>query len=174
MKYRGRWFHGAQRGTGGPTGIIAEFVIPPASEVIHPPDGCVLEKTRADPGLWRAGMDRPTTPDGHRPSIFFRNRCSYSNSPQPKLIKKRIYIFPSIPPAFIRDGSMEITVTKRVTGQHTEKLHLPEDSTITDLIDRAGLFVDITLAVRDERMVPCDAKLKDGDHVTLINVASGG
>jgi len=69
---------------------------------------------------------------------------------------------------------MEITVTKRITGQHTEKLDLPEDSTITDLIDRAGLFVDITLAVRNEKMVPCDEKLNDGDHITLINVASGG
>jgi len=119
---------------------------------------------------------------GHRPSLFLKTeycKCKESNpissnSPQPKLIKKRIYTFPPFSPTFKRDGSMEITVTKRVTGQYTEKLDLPEDSTITDLIDRAGLFVDITLAVRDEKMIPCDTTLKDGDHITLINVASGG
>jgi len=69
---------------------------------------------------------------------------------------------------------MNITVTKRTATQETFTMDLREGSTVMDLIERAGMFVDVTLTIRDEAIIPCDEELNDGDHVLLLNVASGG
>ena len=53
-------------------------------------------------------------------------------------------------------------------------MELPEGSTVMDLIEKVGMFVDVTLSIRDQAIIPCDEELNDGDHVLLLNVASGG
>ena len=71
-------------------------------------------------------------------------------------------------------NEMKITVTKKIAAQETLTLKLPPGSTVMDLVEKAGMFVDITLSIKNEEMIPCDEELYDGDHIILLNVASGG
>ncbi|MDP6156038.1 MAG: hypothetical protein QGH39_06400 [Candidatus Thermoplasmatota archaeon] len=69
---------------------------------------------------------------------------------------------------------MEITVIKKTGRDFSQTLDLPPHSTPMDLMEKFGMFVDITICLRNSKIIPCDQELADGDQITLLNVASGG
>lgn len=69
---------------------------------------------------------------------------------------------------------MKITVIKKTGRDLSQTLDMPVRSTPMDLMERLGMFVDITICLRNGTIIPCDQELVDGDSITLVNVASGG
>lgn len=69
---------------------------------------------------------------------------------------------------------MKITVIKKTGSDHRETLDMPPRSTPMDLMEKLGMYVDITICLRNSIIIPCDQLLADGDQITLVNVASGG
>jgi len=69
---------------------------------------------------------------------------------------------------------MKITVIKKTGSDYRETLDMPPRSTPMDLIEKLGMYVDITICLRNSTVIPCDMELKEGDRITLVNVASGG
>lgn len=69
---------------------------------------------------------------------------------------------------------MEVTATKKGVSGESKLYVLPSGSKVEDLIEEAGMYVDVTISIRNDELVPSDENLKEGDHITLINVSSGG
>ncbi len=69
---------------------------------------------------------------------------------------------------------MKITVIKKTGRDFSETVDMPTHSTPFDLMEKLGMFVDITICLRNNTIIPCDQELADGDSITLVNVASGG
>lgn len=43
-----------------------------------------------------------------------------------------------------------------------------------DLMEKANMFVDVTISIKDGQIIPCDEKLSDGDNIILMEISSGG
>lgn len=69
---------------------------------------------------------------------------------------------------------MKITVVKKTGNDFSKTLDMPPRSTPMDLCEKLGMFVDITICLKNGIIIPCDQELKEGDRITLVNVASGG
>lgn len=69
---------------------------------------------------------------------------------------------------------MRVSVIGRDDRSPDGFYELPEASSVMDLMKLEGLLPDATLAARDDRIIPCDEVLKDGDSITFFRVASGG
>jgi sulfur carrier protein ThiS len=69
---------------------------------------------------------------------------------------------------------MRIKVKTQPTPIRTRSLELEEGSTAIDAIRAMGLFPDAWIPLNDDRPVPLDHVLKDGDEIRLIAVVSGG
>ncbi len=68
---------------------------------------------------------------------------------------------------------MIITVTFARTNQ-SQQISLKKDVTIQKLLTHFSLKPDTCLALVDNQPVPIDDVLNDGQHVTLVEVTSGG
>ncbi|MEM0343118.1 MAG: MoaD/ThiS family protein [Thermoplasmata archaeon] len=69
---------------------------------------------------------------------------------------------------------MKVTVRLLPTLKETRMLELPAQSTVQDMIQALGLYPDAWIALRNDRPVPLDDELADGDEIKLIAVVSGG
>jgi len=55
-----------------------------------------------------------------------------------------------------------------------ETLELPEGATAMDIFRATDLRPDSWILVRDNRVIPDDEPLRDGDSIKLLSVISGG
>lgn len=53
-------------------------------------------------------------------------------------------------------------------------LELPEDARADDAPRALGIRPELVLVFRDERPLPADAPLRDGDRIRILRVVSGG
>jgi len=80
-------------------------------------------------------------------------------------LMKHFFICVSIP--------VMITVTFARSNQ-SRQVSLKEDATIQELLSHLCLRPDTCLALVDDQPTPIDSELNDGQHVTIIEVTSGG
>lgn len=69
---------------------------------------------------------------------------------------------------------MKVTAHLLPTRNETRTVELHETARVEDLIRALGLFPDAWIAVREDRPLPIDEPLIDGDDVKLVAVVSGG
>ena len=69
---------------------------------------------------------------------------------------------------------MMVSVTVQIKMSKSQGYELPEGTTVLDLQKTVGLYPDSTITIRDERVIPCDERLADGDSISFFSVASGG
>lgn len=60
------------------------------------------------------------------------------------------------------------------SGREDLDLDLSEGATSEDIVKALCLHPDAHLIVRDNSPIPIDEPLREGDHIRLIRVASGG
>lgn len=68
---------------------------------------------------------------------------------------------------------MHVTV-ELVQARRSETVSLPDSATGIDLLRRLNLAPDAHLLLREERPIPVDEALLDGEHVRVLAVVSGG
>jgi len=68
---------------------------------------------------------------------------------------------------------MEIEITL-LPQNIARKQEIPPMATIEDLIKIMQLKPDTVIAMRNNTPIPIDEKIKEGDKLTIIQVASGG
>jgi len=69
---------------------------------------------------------------------------------------------------------MKVTVTKKGSSNEISTYFLQPGATVMDLMEKADMFVDVTISIKNGRIIPCDETLSDGDEVTLLEISSGG
>lgn len=69
---------------------------------------------------------------------------------------------------------MKIFVNSFPRGEIQKNVRLDDNATVFDLIKKLNLHPDSWIVVRDDKAIPEDAPLKDGDSVKLFSVVSGG
>jgi len=69
---------------------------------------------------------------------------------------------------------MNIKIRMLPTRKKLKVLELQKGASVEDAIRALGLFPDAWIAVRDERPLPLDEPLEDGDELKLVSVVSGG
>lgn len=69
---------------------------------------------------------------------------------------------------------MKVSVRSFPEGKIQKDVKLNKDATALDLLRKLDLRPDSWIVVREEKAIPDDAPLKDGDSLTLLSVISGG
>jgi len=69
---------------------------------------------------------------------------------------------------------MRIKVRSFPVGDIEKTVELKSKATVIDLLRELDLRPDSWIVVRDEKAIPEDAPLKDGDSLRLLSVISGG
>lgn len=69
---------------------------------------------------------------------------------------------------------MKIKVRSFPSREINKTIELKSDATVIDLLKELDLRPDSWIVVRDEKAIPEDAPLKDGDSLRLLSVISGG
>lgn len=69
---------------------------------------------------------------------------------------------------------IRVSVKSYPRGEIDKSLELPDESNALDLLRECDLRPDSWILVRDEKVIPDDAPLRDGDSIRLLSVISGG
>jgi sulfur carrier protein ThiS len=69
---------------------------------------------------------------------------------------------------------LRIKVKSFPRGEIDKSVDLPDKSTALDLFKTLNLRPDNWIVSRDDRVIPDDCPLKDGDSIRLLSVVSGG
>lgn len=84
----------------------------------------------------------------------------------------------SLPGRFKRAPGMEWPVKIRATlhgfTPKEREVDLPPGARADDAPKALGIRPELVLVFRDERPLPGDAPLRDGDHLRILRVVSGG
>lgn len=68
-----------------------------------------------------------------------------------------------------------VVVSGRIVGRRkSEKYELPPNARIIDLIERTEFNVETVVVKRNDKIVPEEEKLEDGDQLEIIPIVSGG
>ena len=67
-----------------------------------------------------------------------------------------------------------IIVAEILRRNEEKKIKMAEGSTIYDLLNKIDISPDQVVTIEDERVVPVDSELKDGQKLKLMEVNSGG
>jgi sulfur carrier protein ThiS len=69
---------------------------------------------------------------------------------------------------------LKIKVKSFPRGEVDKSIELPDKSTALDLFKALNMRPDNWIVSRDDKMIPDDCPLKDGDSIRLLSVVSGG
>ena len=69
---------------------------------------------------------------------------------------------------------MNVTVARVPRPNVAQALEVPLGATVVDVVRRVGALPDQVIVIRDERPLPLDAPLHEGDRLQVVNVFSGG
>jgi sulfur carrier protein ThiS len=69
---------------------------------------------------------------------------------------------------------MRVSVKSFPRGEVDKKVELPNGSTALDLFKALSMHPDNWVASRDDKVIPDDTPLGDGDSIKLLSVVSGG
>lgn len=69
---------------------------------------------------------------------------------------------------------IKITVRSFPRGEIDESIELPESANALDLFKAMDIRPDNWILVRQDKIIPDDAVLHDGDSIKLLSVISGG
>lgn len=69
---------------------------------------------------------------------------------------------------------MRIKVKSFPIGEVDKSVELPDKSTALDLFKVLNMRPDNWIVSRDDKVIPDDSPLKDGDSIRLLSVVSGG
>lgn len=69
---------------------------------------------------------------------------------------------------------IEVSVKTFPRGEVDKSVKLAEGSSVLDLIKKLDMRPDNWIATRDNKAIPDDSPLKDGDSIRLLSVVSGG
>ena len=69
---------------------------------------------------------------------------------------------------------MKINAKSFPRGEVDKTVELKAEATVLDLLKKLDLRPDAWIAVRDDKAIPDDAPLEDGDSIRLLSVVSGG
>ena len=69
---------------------------------------------------------------------------------------------------------MKVKVKSFPRGEVDKSIELPEVSTALDLFKALNMRPDNWIVSRDDRVIPDDSPLNDGDSIRLLSVVSGG
>lgn len=69
---------------------------------------------------------------------------------------------------------MKVKVRSFPEGQIRKEIMLEDNARVLDLLKKLDLRPDSWIVVRDDKAIPEDAPLKDGDSIRLLSVISGG
>lgn len=69
---------------------------------------------------------------------------------------------------------MKVKVRSFPEGQIRKEITLEDNARVFELLKKLDLRPDNWIVVRDDKAIPEDAPLKDGDSIRLLSVISGG
>ncbi|MEM2839372.1 MAG: MoaD/ThiS family protein [Thermoplasmata archaeon] len=69
---------------------------------------------------------------------------------------------------------MKVKVRSFPDGKIRREITLKDNATVLELLKRLDLRPDSWIVVRNDKAIPEDAPLKDGDSLRLLSVISGG
>jgi sulfur carrier protein ThiS len=69
---------------------------------------------------------------------------------------------------------LRITVKTFPKREVDKSVELPDGATALDLFQSLNMRPDNWIVSRDDRVIPDDSPLKDGDSIRLLSVVSGG
>jgi len=69
---------------------------------------------------------------------------------------------------------LKVKVKSFPKGEVDKSILLPEKSTALDLFKALNMRPDNWIVSRDDRVIPDDCPLEDGDSIRLLSVVSGG
>jgi len=69
---------------------------------------------------------------------------------------------------------MKVSVKSFPRGEVDKSVDLQKGATVLDLLKKLDMRPDNWIASRDDRAIPDDSELKDGDFIRLLSVVSGG
>jgi len=69
---------------------------------------------------------------------------------------------------------MKIKAKSFPRGEIDKTVDLKTDARVFDLLKALDLRPDAWIAIRDDKAIPDDAPLEDGDSIRLLSVVSGG
>lgn len=67
-----------------------------------------------------------------------------------------------------------MTVSRVPRPNVIQSLDVPQESTVADVVRKMGAHPDQVIVIRDERPLPIDAAVREGDVLRVVNVFSGG
>ncbi len=70
--------------------------------------------------------------------------------------------------------AMKITVKTFPKRDVDKTIDLPDESTALDLFKALNMRPDNWIVARDDKVIPDDSPLKEGDSISLLSVVSGG
>ena len=69
--------------------------------------------------------------------------------------------------------SVEVKV-KLTRSDETKKIELEKDSTVEDLLKKLDLKPDTLIVLENNKPIPVDSEVYDGQELTIMQVSSGG
>ena len=69
---------------------------------------------------------------------------------------------------------MQVTVARVPRPNVSQSIDMPAGATISDVVKKVGAHPDQVIVIRDERPLPLDASVREGDVLRVVNVFSGG
>lgn len=69
---------------------------------------------------------------------------------------------------------MRIRVKSFPKGEVDKSIDLPDESTALDLFKALNMRPDNWIVARNDKVVPDDSPLEEGDSIRLLSVVSGG
>ena len=73
-----------------------------------------------------------------------------------------------------RASALKIKVKSFPRGEVDKSIEFPDKSTALDLFKALNMRPDNWIVARDDKVIPDDAPLNDGDSIRLLSVVSGG
>lgn len=71
-------------------------------------------------------------------------------------------------------GAVKVTVARVPRPNVSQTLDVPSGTEVGDIVRQVGAHPDAVIVIREERPLPLDAPVRDGDVLRVVNVFSGG